>query len=1139
MRFLCLGGGHEVGASCYFLEIDNVRVLIDAGIRLGGREAGIGADALPDLAFLSEAGGCDAVLVTHAHLDHIGALPLVHQAFPAAPIYATTPTVHLMRVLLADALKLMAQKAEQERECPLYDADLIARMFARVIPVPLGKSITVAGPVRAHFFPAGHILGAAMIGLESSEGNVLVSGDISLDNQRTIPGLTVPRFPPHLLVLEATYGNRLHANRQQEEKGLAEAVAQTVAAGGHALVPAFALGRAQEVLLLLQGFQQAGRIPGFPIWVDGMVRSICQTYLNFPEYLKGPVKRLVLTGQNPFYREKSAVRPVNNAVQREKILSGAPCCIVASSGMLSGGPSQFYAARLAEDEKNAILLCGYQDEESPGHLLLALAENPKEEFLLNGVPTRLKCRVAKYGLSAHADAGELSSLVSQLKPRRVVLVHGEKEARQALAGQLAPRHAVSMPDNGEELRFTFRRKSHPAQAPAVIVPAAGKKQKGEIDLAALWDYLLKQEGQTNHPKQLYTAEELATFWYGPAVSAEQQELTRRLLDEDRRYFASDWKHPYFYRPRRPDLVAGELRREQLMRQLGHLPGRLVLLKDAGGATRAGICFAVGDQGFEAWKIGREETAHPAESLLEIIAPWPFTQDPPVSREEKIRLHKLLSRVKPVYAVLAPRPLWEKLSAAGPAPRPLAEIVDLLAGELAGKKNGEPPGGKASAAPPGETAGETAEDKVEETVYRLAVAFRLNNHPEYFERLPGKPGCALYKPRPEIPGDACEAAAAPDEIPGEPVERIVDQMEQNAALALVETTFPPGSGLYRKGVERERGKIVLYFHFPQTAAEKYQKELADLAAATGWEVELHPEAHHGALNELVDRLLPEGWTLCKSPSIYREQRQVAVRCLPKEGQNPAEIARAAARFQEAFAQISGYTLVLAQPPGAAAPAGAASASAGVLAAPGAAEDAAAPPAPGAAPASTAVPGPGAGPSFAASAAPGTGPVPAAFPAFSASGVGGPPSPYATPITPGGGSEKMEINQSYALIKSRLQSAGAAVYRTGKKAAGGREYIEVTFLSPQAGEKYRPVLEELACETGWELQINPEPNQNEIKKIVRSRLPAHWGLKKEPGFFKDRQEIRVKLASPPTPEDPARQALVREIYELTGYTLVLEG
>ncbi|MEW6423242.1 MAG: MBL fold metallo-hydrolase [Bacillota bacterium] len=1081
MRFLSLGGGHEVGASCYFLELAGVRLLVDAGIRVSGRDAGINADALPDLAFLSETGGCDAILVTHAHLDHIGALPLVHQAFPAAPIYATTPTVHLMRVLLADALKLMSQKADLERECPLYDADLVARMFTRVVPLPVGKSIAIQDSVRAHFFPAGHILGAAMLGLESDEGRVLVSGDISLGNQRTIPGLVVPRFKPHLLVLEATYGNRLHANRQREEKGLAEAVAQTVAAGGHALVPAFALGRAQEVILLLQAFQQAGRVPKFPIWVDGMVRSVCQTYLNFPEYLKGPVKRLILNGQNPFYREKSSVQPVNNATQREKVLGGAPCCIVASSGMLTGGPSQFYAARLADDEKNAILLCGYQDEESPGRRLLALAENPEGELLLDGVPIRVKCRVAKYGLSAHADAGELSSLVSQLKPRRVVLVHGEKEARQALAGQLAPRHAVSMPDNGEELRFTFRRKSHPVQAPAVIAPAAGEQQKREIDLAALWDYLLKQERQINQPKQLYTAEELATLWYGPAVSAEQQERTRQLLAEDRRYFASDWKHPYFYRPRRPDLVAGELRREQLMLQLGHLAGHLVLLKDAGGATRAGICFAVGDQGFEAWKIGREETAHPAESLLEIIAPWPFTQDPPVSREEKIRLHKLLSRVKPVYASLAPRPLWEKLTAAGPTPRPLAEIVDLLAGEPAGKKNGEPLGGKAAAGAPGETAGETAEETAEEAVYRLAVAFRLNNHPEYFERLPGKPGCAMYKPRPEIPGDACEVAAAPDETPGQPVERIVDQLEQNAALALVETTFPPGSGLYRKGVERERGKIVLYFHFPQTAAVRYQKELAELAAATGWAVELHPEAHHGALNVLVHRLLPEGWTLLKTPSIYREQRQVVVRCLPEEeGQDPEEFSRTAGELAQEFEKITGYTLVLAQPAGNHAP-----------------------PTPPADPAA-----------------------PAAPPEL--------PAPSA-----GAGPPKMEINQSYAMIKNRLQSAGAAVYRTGKKTGGGREYIEVTFISPQIGEKYRSVLAALATETGWELRINPEPNQNEIKNLVRSRLPGSWGIKKEPGFFKDRQEIRVKLASPPAPEDPARENLAREIYELTGYRLIFES
>ena len=185
MRYVALGGGSEVGASCNFIELDGRRLLVDAGIRMHPGEAGGPPDPLPDLALLQELGEPEAVLVTHAHLDHTGALPLVHRAFPGARIYATVPTVDLMKVLLADAIKIMAMKADQEMECPLYSEELVTGMFSQVVPVPMGATVTVADGIKASFFPAGHILGAAMVGLEGQEGRVLVTGDIAAAAQRT------------------------------------------------------------------------------------------------------------------------------------------------------------------------------------------------------------------------------------------------------------------------------------------------------------------------------------------------------------------------------------------------------------------------------------------------------------------------------------------------------------------------------------------------------------------------------------------------------------------------------------------------------------------------------------------------------------------------------------------------------------------------------------------------------------------------------------------------------------------------------------------------------------------------------------------------------------------------------------------
>jgi Cft2 family RNA processing exonuclease len=1026
LKYTALGGGNEVGASCNLLQLNGTNFLLDAGIRMGAGEAGGPADALPDLALLQEAGGVEAVLVSHAHLDHIGALPLVHQAYPAALIYATVPTVHLMRVLLADALKIMSIKAEQEFECPLYNEELVARMFTRVVPVPVGGSVQLPGAVRAFFFSAGHILGAAMIGLEGAEGRVLYTGDISAGNQRTISGMVAPDFAPHLLIMESTYGNRLHANRQREEKALVETVAEVIESGGHALIPAFALGRAQEIILLIQAHQQAGLIPRFPIWVDGMVRSICQTYINFPELLRGPLKRFINNGGNPFFREKGA-RPVTSTPLREKVLAGAPACIVSSSGMLTGGPSQFYASRLVDDPRHAIIFCGYQDEESPGHRLLALADNPEATIALDGRETRVQCRLAQYGLSAHADAGELAALAARMRPRRVVLVHGDDDARRALARTLADnRRAVLAPENGEWLEFSFRRAGRGkfAFSPAGGAGggAPGKKRLHPPDPGELWQELIRNPAAGN---KLYSAEELAALWFRGETTPERQAQMAAMLEKDDRYFAADWKHPYFYRPRRPDQVAADRRRETIMQGLSHLPGRLVLVRDGGGAVRAGICYAVDRLGFYAWKVGQDGTWHPADSLLEIIASWyepagtaGETQDEEALKsEQKQQLHRFLLRVKPVYRQLKPLKLWEQMRALRAEPATAREWRDMLG--------------------------------LDEGVESLtALAWRLNTHPEYFARefVPG--GVPTYVCREEI----SRGEAGPD-------EEMVDRMEQNAALAAAEELFPAGSGLYRKGLDRDAGEITLYFHFPATAVERYRDQIEQLSAVTGWSVRIHPEAHHGALSEAVHRLLPGTWRVLRNPSIHRENSMVSVRCEIPPGEEHM-VAEVAGRFKEQ----TGQELCIERP--------------GET---------------------------GAGP---LQEQPG-------------GSVAGPAE------------DCMEINAAYAAIRAALQKAGATVYKTGKKRAGSSEYIEVSFISPDVGERYREVLDELQKQTGWPVRINPRPNQNEIKALVRRSLEPAWGLVKEPGFFEIERVVRVKLKAPPAPDDPRWLGLVEEIKVKTGY------
>ena len=344
MRVHFLGGADEVGASCVLVEAGGRRVLVDAGVRMGAAQR----DRLPDLARATELGGLDAVVLTHAHLDHSGALPLVHGAFPAAPVWMTGPTLGLLHILLLDAIRVMESKSEQEGEIPLYPLPAVEALLGASHAAPMLEPVPLCGgEVRATFFPAGHVLGAAAVGLETAEGNVLVTGDISITDQLTVPGMARPRFSADVVVCESTYGGRLHASRRAEEERLAEKVLDVARDGGKVLVPAFALGRAQEVLLILRRALALPDAPLVTVHADGMVRAICNIYNQYADHLSPALRRRAGEGRGLFYTGDGRVRPVQSPGEREQILAGGPCVIVSSSCMLSGGPSASYAAALA------------------------------------------------------------------------------------------------------------------------------------------------------------------------------------------------------------------------------------------------------------------------------------------------------------------------------------------------------------------------------------------------------------------------------------------------------------------------------------------------------------------------------------------------------------------------------------------------------------------------------------------------------------------------------------------------------------------------------------------------------------------------------------------------------------------------
>ena len=455
MKVTFLGGAEEVGASGIFVEAAGKRVLIDCGIRPSPKaHDGLAADQLPALSLLqSGSSKLDAILVTHAHTDHTGALELVLERFPDVPVYATAATIALTRVLHQDSRRIMQSRLDQEGELPLFDDVAVQRLMAAMIPVPFKTRVALSDELDATFFPAGHIAGAAMIGLESSEGRLLLSGDISISPQRTVDGARPPAFHPNAFIVESTYGGRLHANRAVQERKLVETVAQVTANGGKVLIPAFALGRAQEILLILNEYQRRGELPPIPVWADGMVRAICQTYSIFSDILPLALQE---KGAQFF---NSQIHPVASSSQRNEILwNPGPAVIVASSGMLAGGPSLSYARALAPKAENAILLTGYQDEESPGRRLQELVERGAGTIRLGGDKVDVQCHIASYSLSAHADESQIINLTETLDPEQVFLVHGDAAARSSLEKALSARQRiVRLPHAGQTFELIFDR----------------------------------------------------------------------------------------------------------------------------------------------------------------------------------------------------------------------------------------------------------------------------------------------------------------------------------------------------------------------------------------------------------------------------------------------------------------------------------------------------------------------------------------------------------------------------------------------------------------------------------------------------------------------------------------------------------
>lgn len=456
------GAARTVTGSRHLLTWGGASWLYDCGLYQGHRDQ---ADAI-NRTFKFEPGALDKVIVSHAHLDHTGNLPtLVAQGF-AGEIHVTAPTASLANVMLPDSAFLMQKDVEHVNKhrrnrparTPLYTIGDVQTTLTRFVKHDVAKPFEPLPGVTATYHDAGHILGSAMTTFEFAQNGrrfkLLMGGDLGRARRKILRDPEVPPGPD-ALVLESTYGDRLHADDARTEAELVAVVQRTAARGGRLVVPAFAVGRTQELVAVLHDLIGRKAIPELPVYVDSpMAREATSVFRKHPECFDPETRKMFENDHGaPFGFDR--LRYVTS-VDESRALNDIrePIIIVSASGMCEGGRVLHHLAHALGDSRNTVLFVGYQGDGTLGRRLRDGAETVN----VFGEPVRVRAEIAALdGFSAHADQAEILSWVTSLepKPRTIFLVHGEPGPMDTLAGLLRERTnaTVHTPEKGQEFEL--------------------------------------------------------------------------------------------------------------------------------------------------------------------------------------------------------------------------------------------------------------------------------------------------------------------------------------------------------------------------------------------------------------------------------------------------------------------------------------------------------------------------------------------------------------------------------------------------------------------------------------------------------------------------------------------------------------
>lgn len=440
---IVLGSGREVGRACLVIKGEGGAIMLDCGVH----PTIAGLEAAPKLELIDVESISTAVL-THAHLDHSGAIPRLLKLGFKGKVLATLPTAALVGMMWRDQLSIMSR--EWPEDSRLWDTKEMNKMLAKRLQyVTYEEKIKLPNGIKIVLHNAGHILGSSFVELEIDGLRIGYTGDLGTSSNHLQYWDASDLEGVDVLFCESTYGGVERKGREGLEKELIDAVRSTLEGGGKVLIPAMSVGKAQEILLALK--RHESKLPDAPVILDGMAYRATRIYSQFIMYMSDKIKRtFIINGEDPFAWDR-LLQPKTLKKRRRLVERKEPCIFVAPSGMLKGGWSQWYLAKLAPNPENAVIICGYVDPQTPASEIVSGAKEVEVmDFIAREkVKVQINCKVYHIEISRHAMHSELCKFIATVKPETLVLIHGEEESIKKLidsVGGYAKR--IEVPMNG-------------------------------------------------------------------------------------------------------------------------------------------------------------------------------------------------------------------------------------------------------------------------------------------------------------------------------------------------------------------------------------------------------------------------------------------------------------------------------------------------------------------------------------------------------------------------------------------------------------------------------------------------------------------------------------------------------------------